>query len=199
MWVAKRSRIPFGLALASLLLSRGAFAEPVADGAPTTTASVAATEAPAPSEAKTSWYGWQILAADSGSVLTGYGVGAGLKSTEALVVGGVGYLAVAPIIHAIHGRGGAAAGSLGMRALVPLGGTFLGMLMAEGSGESALYRAVKGGVTGFTVGIGLTTILDVALLSFETTSSRPTTSSPRLLPNLVVREGGTEVTLSGMF
>lgn len=66
------------------------------------------------------------------------------------------YLVLAPLVHAIHGRGTASAFDLGMRLVAASAGASLGYAVGCGIGECNFHtRGVMDGVIGASVGLGV--------------------------------------------
>jgi hypothetical protein len=115
------------------------------------------------------WYGWQILAVDGGSLALIL-AGAGSQSTQFITdLGLLGYVAGGPTVHWAHGNVGKGFGSLGLRLGLPLGGLLLGVAMAGGScgtGNSC-DNAILDIVLGFGIGFIAAPIIDVAALAYD--------------------------------
>ncbi len=71
-----------------------------------------------PPKTKTSWYGWQTLIADGGTLAATYVTGSPI-----VFLGG--YALGAPIVHWAHGNVAAGFGSLGVRVVAPIVTTFV--------------------------------------------------------------------------
>jgi hypothetical protein len=150
-WVA----LAFALALAP----RGALAQPGA--APP------AAEQP---HTETHQYGTLIFAADVLVGAAGLATGRG-EAVLALALTG-------PVIHAAHGRFGAAGGSLLLRALVPIGGAYVGSA-ACGSDE---YECIGGALVGFALGSAIALGIDYLVLARKkTVVQRPARPQPSVL------------------
>ena len=91
-------------------------------------------------EPVTNWYGWQLLVTDGASVAV-FTAGASAGSTSPVMVRLAGYLVGAPIVHLAHGRPGAAAGSLGLRALLPILGVYVGAAVLPPTAVNAAISA----------------------------------------------------------
>ncbi len=135
---------------------------------------IAEVEAP-PSPAR-SWYGYQTLIVDGASLLT-----------TPVFVGLGGFVLGAPIVHLVHGRPVAAVGSLGLRALLPIGGAFVGQSMAGRCHDTHRQSAASGAernvgddllgpcfMHGFTelavgaaVGLSVAVAIDAAFLAYD--------------------------------
>jgi hypothetical protein len=132
---------------------------------------------------RTRSYGWQTAVLDVGAVLlfagafatldicmTGCGSGANADSGALALMGLVTYGAGGPIVHATHGRPGAAMGSLGMRA-APLA---IGLpLMAEENDAGAGIL-----VTGMIAAM----VFDATLLARERVPVKPPTARLQVTP-----------------
>jgi hypothetical protein len=70
------------------------------------------------------WYGGQILAID-GTALAMAALGFGQEESSLSTVGVIGFLVATPIVHAAHGKGGRAWGSVGLRLALPAGGAIV--------------------------------------------------------------------------
>jgi hypothetical protein len=145
----------------------GAFDAPRASVAPAPQAARApdgATEKLAGSH----WYGWQTLATDGAAVaLLATGIatsseGVGFFSAATFALGG-------PIVHLAHGRGGAAAASLGIRVGLATAGFFAGAAMEDcnHSSEGDDFCGLEGAAIGLLAGSGVAMILDTVLLAHE--------------------------------
>jgi hypothetical protein len=126
--------------------------------------------APAPpatgERVETRRYGWEILAADALVVA----LAVGTQQAEAVV----GLFLTGPMIHAVHGRLGAAGGSLLLRAGAPLGGAYLGLTVcaAGEASEDEFYACGGSIVLGFAVGTTVTLGVDYFVLARKTTVHR---------------------------
>jgi hypothetical protein len=133
-----------------------------------------------PAPAESSWYGWQTLIVDAGSVAV---AALGWEKQALSAVGVGGYLLGGPIVHAVHGRGISAAGSLGLRLAAPLVGAVIGYEAGGGACQRAKETdrtdpadglgAAFGALAGASVGVLGAIILDAALLARETQPSTP--------------------------
>jgi hypothetical protein len=116
------------------------------------------------------WYGWQTLTADGVSLtvvpVLGAAIGKQDDGGRIALATAASYVLVPGIIHLVHGRPGAAAGSVGLRVALPIGGALLGYAAGSGGhdGEDAAGLALVGFVLG---GMGASA-LDAAVLSRET-------------------------------
>lgn len=167
--------------------------------------------APARVEPVTVSYRGQIITADVAS----FGLmllGPLLDEHEANLsgIGFAGYFLAAPLVHVAHGRGGAAAESLGLRLGLPLLGGFLGYHL--GPADTACVQAadvdgrsphgggcgdgasIVGTLVGAAAGVGTAMYLDAKYLSrYQTT--RVVTWSAGIAP----MRGGASVSFSGSF
>lgn len=155
----------------------------------------------APAPAARRWYGYQTLAVDAFAVTFVFGV---TKSdATAGLMGCLAYVVAAPIIHGIHHNGGAAAGSLALRLLLPLVGGLAGA--SAGQGDSSGYGAIGGFAVGALVGVGAASLIDGLALGYEP-NARPAVAPPPRAASVsftpVVsprREGGVVFGLSASF
>ena len=107
-------------------------------------------EEAAPSSAKasrdaTSWYGWQIWAVDAGTVSLGMGSCIAARSPSPMIFFGSVFMLSGSIIHAFHGRGMAALGSFGLRAIVPLTASLVALVSGVGRGLEAFSSSWSSG------------------------------------------------------
>ncbi|MBL8619798.1 MAG: hypothetical protein JNK64_00810 [Myxococcales bacterium] len=109
---------------------------------------------------------YQVVAADVAADAT-IALGVHLESPTVSGWGVAAYLLVAPAIHLVHGDGGDAARSLGLRLVAPVGGAFAGGLvgLAAGSGKDALATGFGGLVVGAVLGTLAVELYDVAVLA----------------------------------
>ncbi|HEX4456303.1 MAG TPA: hypothetical protein VH143_35825 [Kofleriaceae bacterium] len=80
------------------------------------------------------------------------------------------YALAGPIIHAVHGRYGTAAGSLFMRAALPLLGGVLGYALtagttSNGGGEPALEGGAGGAIVGVVAGAVAASAIDIGVFA----------------------------------
>lgn len=153
-----------------------------------------------PEATRERWYGWQGLIVDGASIL--------LVTPAIPPLGVGGYFLGAPIVHAAHGRWGAAGGSVLLRIGLPV----VGAIVANGGtsdrscGEFGCLRAVVGAGVGILAAIAV----DAAALSWETVpvtredradkDARSQRRSLAVAPGIAPRrEGGVDVGLSGTF
>jgi hypothetical protein len=161
--------------------------------------------APSDPGSRPSWYGWQILAADATAVTVLFAA-TRTTGTFSSVAGGssiLGFALDGLVIHAIHGRADAAAGSLALR----FGGIFLGGLIGNalttcptggtglGDAIGCWFDHVGGTAVGAGIGLLAGEAIDVAVLSWE--KARPPRSdagaarAPRIAPvATVLRQPG---------
>jgi hypothetical protein len=125
---------------------------------------------------ETSWYGWQTLAADAGSL----GVGAALSGgngSAGLVAALTGYALAAPTVHAAHGNWGTAGGDLALRVGTPVvaglvgygigAATFHGGCAPDAWFCGRDWSGVGGAVVGIGAGMLTAVVLDATLLGHE--------------------------------
>jgi hypothetical protein len=157
------------------------------------------------------WYGWQTLLADSTAIGL-FGLAAANRANGPLLgASGVVYVAGGPAIHLAHGRVGALAGSLALRVGLPLVGVGLGAATASCSGQSTgddtSGCALSGSVYGFIAGAGVAMIVDMAVLSWESTTKAETQEAPTpppsvawsVAPTLDPKSGAKGVSMVGTF
>lgn len=130
-----------------------------------------------PALTESQWYGGEILACDGLSIATAVGF-----------VGIGGYFLAPPIIHAAHGRWGAATLSLAMRVALPIAGGMLAESQKDCSGphdpDGGLVPACNDLGVAFVVALGVITamVLDATVLSYEDVPARTVAKArgPRL-------------------
>lgn len=152
------------------------------------------TEAPA-----RTWYGWQTLTSDGAALALGLS-GIPAESFVPPVLGAVGYVVGAPMIHAAHGHPIRALVSVGLRLVltVGLGGLTYLALKPDGPTESSGVvdpDHLQAGGTGFLVGAlgGIAAIVVDAATAFEEPPKRQASVGISRVP------GGTTLGLSGRF
>jgi hypothetical protein len=138
---------------------------------------------------ETTWYGWQTLTADALSIGTVFAT-----QGDAATVGFVGYLAGAPIIHAVHGNVAKGGGSVGLRIGLPVVGGGIGLAFASCNGP--YYCRFEAFGLGFLGGMVAAVAIDSAALAYERQPPKPL---PRVFPNVALSRGGAVVTASGSF
>ena len=137
------------------------------------------------------WYGWQTLASDAASfaLLLGgmaasgqglYDSGTPPLANAMATLGIAGYVAGAPAIHFVHERPLAAAGSIGLRLLLPVLGGALGSGMAQCPPPSGDWGNCGLGELALGVGAGVlaAVVIDAAALSSARVESE-TPAAPR--------------------
>ncbi|MDB4934030.1 MAG: uncharacterized protein JWP87_1002 [Labilithrix sp.] len=117
------------------------------------------------------WYGWQVLLVDGAAVVAG-------AATQELPIFLTMYAVGAPIVHAGHGRGGAALGSLGLRVGLPLvaGGVSYALLAqscGKDSGDYCGLGAVAVGILAAGAGMVTASLIDVFAISHESVAATP--------------------------
>ena len=121
-----------------------------------------------------------------------------------------GYVLGGPIVHLAHGEIGRAAGSLGLRAGLPVAGAASGYLLVTATagdchGDLCGLTAVVFGALGGMLGVVAATIIDPAALAYEKVPDAKPAHAPK--PRSVAlaplagprKEGGFEVGLGGTF
>lgn len=169
-----------GAAALLFLVSATTAARADDDGAPpaaTTTKTTAATTATRSTATETSWYGWQTLAVDGGSIAMGLALGSAGHGGAGGVLALGGYVFGGPIVHAAHGHTDAVLGDLGLRLGAPLLGSIVGygvgVATFQGCGPSSSFlcgrdwAGIGGAVYGGLGGAVTAVILDAALLGRE--------------------------------
>ena len=175
-------------------------------------ASARAADAPAPSAAETTWYGWQTLLPDVGAIglwsLAAVVDDAQYGSTSwrtyqvwstALTASGfAAYVLGAPAIHLAHGRADKAGKSLAMRIGFPFGGALVGLLGGLAACDSSSRDAevscpVMTGVLGFVAGGVAAMVVDAVVVA------RTPAAALRFQAVFVPRSGGGTFVLGGRF
>jgi hypothetical protein len=133
----------------------------------------APTTAPA-SRSESYWYGWQTASADGASLaVIALGSTTGASVVTWAGIGGV--IFGAPAVHVANGRGGIAALSLTLRAVLPLLGAGIGYAAAGSCHDDPNSRALLGNcflhgageaAAGAVIGLGSAMILDASALSY---------------------------------
>jgi hypothetical protein len=150
----------------------------------------------APQDTETHWYGWQTLLTDAGSF------GAALLTQNAYALAAV-YVLGAPVVHAAHGRAGAAVGSLALRVALPIAGIYLGAAAANCSAQFH-HEDDQCGLTESVIGFGLgmlaASVIDATALSWETVEKKTPTPSFSIAPSVApIPGGGSMWSLAGTF
>lgn len=148
------------------------------------------------------WYGWQTLTTDAAATTLLF---AGVEAGNSPLIGtgiltfGVG----APIVHLVHGRAGAAAGSLAARVAMPILGLAVGYASEKcGSpgSEDNSGCGIGGAAIGSFIGAGIASIFDAAVLSHEKVDPEPQRSTPvSLSPTVGVSKHAGTVGVAGAF
>lgn len=148
------------------------------------------------------WYGWQTLTADAlGIALMVTG-----DNSDRFTAGAVTYLIASPLVHAVHGRAGAALGSLGLHAL----GEGVALLaFMSGCGDSydpetgREEYTCEGGVARGASVLVLTSFVEAGALGWERERipiAGPTPApAPSVSFGLARRSDGFRVLVSGSF
>jgi hypothetical protein len=144
-------------------------------------------------ETEAHWYGWQVMLADAATI------GVTIASQNPYVFAGS-YLIGAPVVHAVHERGGASVASLGLRVALPVVGGMLGSAAARcghpnGDADFCGFGEV---IVGFGAGLLLASAIDAAALSWETVPKKPE-SKLSLTPSFTPTKTGPLFGLSGTF
>jgi hypothetical protein len=163
----------FALSVAAALPSEARADEP---------AIIAPTSPRAAEVAPPVWYGWQTLSADGVSAVvmsTGIALSSspnpgGTDAARGLLVGGVGIFALgAPAVHLANGEPWAAAGSLGLRVVLPTVGFFVGLASAPhcpvtNDSWGPCLRGLDSAAIGALVGMIGASVADASLLAYKT-------------------------------
>jgi hypothetical protein len=146
------------------------------------------------------WYGWQTLATDGVTVtLLASGIAA---QRGALVAFGAATFALGgPIVHLAHGRGDAAAASLGIRVGVPFVGAFVGAVIEDCRHSDNEGCPLEGAAIGLLAGTGAAMILDTVFLAHEDIPREQPQRTARLSvsPSVSVTKSSGTMGLTGTF
>ena len=150
------------------------------------------------------WYGWQVLLVDLGALaFSGAALGSG-STALTYVAGGI-QLFGPPIVHWSHGRVGAGFGSMGIRVALPLLGALVGYSNAKCTRGYSLEDCspqVIATVIGLGIGQIVASIVDIASLSYESTSpssAQRTPRGPQWSASIVPTAHGLEMGVGGSF
>jgi hypothetical protein len=152
---------------------------------------------PAPQVEPRTWYGWQILAADTMAIGV-LSIDVASRSQGPSNAVGIPcltvFIAAGPIAHAYHGRWGGVAASAALRILLPLLGTFSG---GSQQGDWSNNGAAKGLIAGMAVA----SLLDVALAwqPLFQDHDRPAARRVVVIPVVTSNPLGSAVGLGGVF
>jgi hypothetical protein len=128
--------------------------------------------APPDGPTRTRWYGWETLMSDGLSV-----------ATFPIYVGAGGFFLAPPILHASHGRWGAAGVSLALRVALPLAGGLFGDWRDDctlerkqidggcGIPGATIFFAALGAITAITIDAAVLSYEQVPLATARTTST----------------------------
>jgi hypothetical protein len=112
------------------------------------------------------WYGLQILLAEASSIGV-LALGAGIRSDGLAAIGLLGVGLSPAIVHAAHGRPGAALGSLGLHIGLGVAGTLIGAAAASCDPSEECPAALGGAAIGLAASQIVATVFDVASLGYE--------------------------------
>ena len=157
------------------------------------------------------WYGWQVLLVDLGALaLSSAALGSG-STALTYVAGGI-QLFVPPIVHWSHGRVGAGFSSMGIRLAFPLMGTLAAYSATNctftnvGNPSLPVREDCSPRVTAMVIGLGIgqiiASIVDIASLSYESTSppaAQRTPRGPQWSASIVPTAHGLEMGVVGSF
>jgi hypothetical protein len=148
-----------------------------------------------PLTTKTTWYGWQTLIADGGTLA------ATIVTGHPLVFAG-GYTLGAPIIHWAHGNVGTGFASLGIRIVAPVVTGFAAAALAQPDVPTGRENVQALGI-GFLAGGLFASVFDAAFLARSTTTiapQRPSNAATwRVEPRVSVAPGGASAGVGGVF
>jgi len=157
-------------------------------------------ERPAPPKPKPPpehWYGWQLLLSDAASL-------AFYSSSVRFDAGGigsvVGFVAVPPVIHLLHGQGGHAALSAGLRLGLPvLGAVAFGYTTCgKSSSDSDPLTPCELGLWVIGAGLGVLGAIGVDAVN-ATEPIEPEATGLRLVPQLAIADHRSTFGLAGSF
>ncbi|MCA9676441.1 MAG: hypothetical protein H6708_09785 [Kofleriaceae bacterium] len=159
--------------------------------------------APLPTDAptRTERYGVQILAADVALFAT---LAVAAKAEVDDSVGSLialGYFATGPLIHLKHGNTRGAVRSMAARALLPMGGALVGMVLASNNrcdGDLCGLEVVGGMAIGGAVGMASAMVLDWTVLG-KTEVEAPVVGRVVISPRVDVSRRGVSVGVGGAF
>jgi hypothetical protein len=126
------------------------------------------------SEGESTWYGWQTLLVDGGSLAV-FAAALSVQSSQLGWFSGGTYALGPAVVHAAHGRGGAAAASIALRLGLPLVASIIGMGIGgnceagQGGCIGPLSSSTTGALLGAGVGMVIAMGIDAAVLSYEST------------------------------
>jgi hypothetical protein len=139
------------------------------------------------------WYGWQTLTADAVSLGLLFAT-----APDGGMVGLVGYLFASPVIHGVHARPEAAAGSMGIRVVAPLFGGAIGSAMC--TDRDGMLPCISEVAAGVLMGASTAIIVDAAILARKPAAVSATQRSAlRIAPTLAPVRGGAAFALAGRF
>jgi hypothetical protein len=150
------------------------------------------------------WYGWQTLLVDGGTlvwVLASGVLAHGSPALEVAVAGdAVFYLAGSPIVHAVHGRWGAAFGDAALRA----GFAFLGFLVGgeicmASSPRCPAPGAAGGALLSLFAATGGAVALDAAVLAYEPRKRKASSDRAQWSPIVAIDPRRIAAGLGGAF
>lgn len=145
-------------------------------------------------------YGLQILAMDAagiGLLVLGGSMddGGGDDTGQAVMTAGLLTLGFGPgIVHATHGRGGAAVASMLLRPTAVYGGALIGASMEDCSNSEALdFCGLGGAILGGLVGYGAVALFDATYLAREKRTPRS------WAPSVAASSDGVRLGIGGSF
>jgi hypothetical protein len=151
---------------------------------------------PKPKPPPQHWYGWQLLLADA-ATLSLYATSDGADAGVACVIG---YAAIPPAIHFLHGQGGRAALSAGMRLGLPvLGAVAFGYTTCgKSSSDDDPLTACDLGLWVLGVGLGVLGAIGVDAVNAYEPVERGSTGL-LLVPQLAISDHRSTFGLAGSF
>jgi hypothetical protein len=117
-------------------------------------------------------YGMEIFAADG--LLAAVAIGTGRAEPI------IGLALTGPVIHAVHGRGSAAVGSLLLRVATPFAGVWIGSATCGDDGSEDSFSCFDNALVGFGIGAAVAFSVDYFVLGRETVESSPVRVQPAI-------------------
>jgi len=167
----------------SLSATANADEEVAADDAPTVTRT---------------WYGWQTLVADGGTLAATFVLAATAPSDAALapLTFIAGYTLAAPIVHFAHGNALRGLASIGVRLVTPSLATLAGHAI---DGEQVKGYWNDGASIGLLGGMFAASVVDATFLAWDESVIVPAKRSATIEPRLSVTAKGASAGLAGAF
>lgn len=156
---------------------------------------------------RTTWYGWETLLLDAGSLAMI--VGGSSNNQSVLAAAGVGAYALGPpIVHAVRGHGEKAAVDIAVRLLAPTVLAFTGYAIGVATSppctpqEFICIPGAGGFVAGGLLGYAGAVVFDAAFLASDRAPARHDASAPAAVhwaPTVAVTQQGGSVGVGGVF